>query len=136
LFVTTTDLHGVVLPIRLTDEVIYERRHKNVFHFIYPREGYSADGNEQPTDRDFTLDNNPFLAYAARCTSPFPFAFEPMVLEDIDATVKRFGDYTDGKQAWSKGDAWQRFFHDYEKASGIEQVPPNERAFCRRRRPR
>ena len=27
--------------------------------------------------------NNPFLAYAARCTSSFPFAFEPMQLKDI-----------------------------------------------------
>src|ERR1044071_9087202 len=35
LFVTTTDLSGVTLPIRLSDGVVYERRHRNVLRFVY-----------------------------------------------------------------------------------------------------
>jgi len=129
-YVTTTDLNGVVLPMRLTDEVIYERRHKNVFHLIYPRENYSNDGNRLPDDIDFLPENNPFLAYAARCTSSFPFAFEPMVLEDVDPVLMRYGTYKDAKPPYSETDSWRRFFHDYERASGIDHVPPQRRAFA------
>ncbi|HEV8590059.1 MAG TPA: patatin-like protein [Pyrinomonadaceae bacterium] len=124
LYVTTTDLNGLILPMRLTDEVVYERRHKNVFHFIFPRD------DEPDPDVDFMPDSNPFLAYAARCTSSFPFAFEPMTLQDIDAVLDGYGDYKNDKEAHSDGDRWKRFFHDYERASGIKQVPPKSRAFA------
>jgi hypothetical protein len=70
LYATTTDIEGVPVPIRLLDNVVYERRFRNVFHFRF-----IADERD-----DFQLDNNPFLAFAARCTSPFPFAFEPISL--------------------------------------------------------
>ncbi len=123
LYVTTTDLNGVVLPMRLTDEVVFERRHKNIFHFIYPRD-------DTESDVDFVPDNNPFLAYAARCTSSFPFAFEPMTLEDIDTILDGYGNYKDDVNAHSTSSRWRRFFHDYEQASGLRQVPPQRRAFA------
>src|SRR2546425_8288932 len=75
LFVTSTDLQGVVLPIHLSDDLVYERRHRNVLHFVYSSPDVSGD--DEPRN-DFHAKYNPFLAYAARCTSSFPFAFEPM----------------------------------------------------------
>ncbi|HVN84974.1 MAG TPA: patatin-like protein [Candidatus Binatia bacterium] len=74
LFVTTTDLRGLPLALRLADRVVFEERHRKVFHFRYDKVAQYSD---------FKQDDNPFLAYAARCTSSFPFAFEPMRLEDI-----------------------------------------------------
>ena len=35
LFITATDLEGMPLPLRLADKIVYERRHRNVFHFKY-----------------------------------------------------------------------------------------------------
>jgi hypothetical protein len=86
LYVTTTDLEGLPLPLRLADGAVEERRFRNVFHFVYAQK--EATGGER---NDFTKVNNPFLAFAARCTSSFPFAFEPMTLEDI-VPFAPFGD--------------------------------------------
>lgn len=80
LFVTTTDLNGMALPIQLADRVIEERMHKASFHFVY---GPGRFGNPN----DFTAAHNPMLAFAARCTSSFPIAFEPMKLEHIDRAI-------------------------------------------------
>jgi hypothetical protein len=33
LFVTTTDVRGSVVPLRLFDKVVYEKRYKQVYHF-------------------------------------------------------------------------------------------------------
>ncbi len=86
LFMTTTDVRGSPVPLRLFDKVVYERRYKQNYHFSYPN-GITNDGN------DFAADNTAFLAFAARCTSSFPFAFEPMTL----AAVTRLGaDSADG----------------------------------------
>ena len=77
LFVTTTDVRGAIVPLRLADDVVFERRHRSVFHFRFAREGASADpGN------DFEAARNAQLAFAARCTSSFPFAFEPTLFTD------------------------------------------------------
>lgn len=73
LFITTTDIEGSAVPLRLFDKVVYERRYKQNFRFSYPN-GVTESGN------DFDAVNNPFLAFASRCTSSFPFAFEPMTL--------------------------------------------------------
>lgn len=71
LFVTTTDIAGAPVPLRLSGQVVYERRHKQNFHFSW----------SQGTGRnDFCAGNNGLLAFAARCTSAFPFAFEPMTM--------------------------------------------------------
>lgn len=77
LFVTATDLDGVATPIQLADRMIEERVHKASFHFVY--------GPRRPgTPNDFTEAYNPMLAFAARCTSSFPIAFEPMTLENVN----------------------------------------------------
>jgi patatin-related protein len=120
LFVTTTDIQGVPLPIRLADDVVFERRHRNVFHFIY-----SADGGRN----DFMERYNPFLAYAARCTSSFPFAFEPMRLCDIDDILNGFNYYSSDKMCGSGSERWQRFFKDYLSPTGIKAIPFPERSF-------
>ncbi len=120
LFVTTTDLHGVTLPIRLTDDVVYERRHRNVFRFIY---------EEESGKNDFTEAHNPFLAYAARCTSAFPFAFEPMTLFDADMVLERYGVYADDPDYRSDSEKWKPFYRTYANAAGFKPVPFPKRAF-------
>ena len=98
LFVTTTDIAGSVVPIRLFDKVVHERRHKQSYQFSYPN---GITGN------DFRADNNAFLAFAARCTSSFPFAFEPMNLH----TVTRLA----GKVAGVDTARWNGFFPNLPK---------------------
>jgi patatin-related protein len=91
LYVTTTDLQGIRTPLRLADEVVWEKKHQNIFHFQLK--------NDNASDPDFAEKNNPFLAFAARCTSAFPFAFEPMCFKDIQ------GKFDDNK--------WKRFCDKY-----------------------
>lgn len=74
LFVTTTDIVGSPVPLRLSGQVVYERRHKQNFHFSY-------SSAKAVCRNDFTAQNNGLLAFAARCTSSFPFAFEPMTIK-------------------------------------------------------
>ncbi|MCA6215660.1 patatin-like protein [Ideonella sp. B7] len=76
LFVTTTDIRGAVVPLRLADKVVHEKRHKQVLQLQYRGAG------GQTLYSDFRTELTPFLAFAARCTSSFPFAFEPMTVED------------------------------------------------------
>jgi patatin-related protein len=73
LFVTTTDICGTAVPLRLFDKVVKERRYKAVYRFRY-------DGKLR---NDFVPANNEFFAFAARCTSSFPVAFEPMTLSAV-----------------------------------------------------
>jgi patatin-related protein len=60
LFITTTDLEGMLVPLRLSDTVVFERRHRNVFHFKYATP--EATGTQR---NDFLEGNDPFLAFAA-----------------------------------------------------------------------
>lgn len=99
LFVTTTDIRGTVVPIRLFDNVVYEKRHKQVYHFNYLGAGGLALSN------DFRRDNLALLAFSARCTSSFPFAFEPMQVADA-ARLARAG----SKPATVKLDDWKPYF--------------------------
>jgi patatin-related protein len=80
-FITATDIQGLELPIQLADKPVFEKRHKNVFHLRF------GDG-----ENHFARERNPFLAFAARATSAFPFAFEPARLGDIQAQAF-FPDY-------------------------------------------
>jgi patatin-related protein len=96
LAVTTTDLRGIQLPIQLQDQVVYEARHRNVIRFVYA--GPHATGDPR---NDFDEGKDELLAFAARCTSAFPFAFEPGVARDLP----------DG-DGLSLGD-WDQFFPDY-----------------------
>lgn len=75
LYVTTTDILGSHVALRLFDKVVQERRFKQNFHFSCD---HAAGTN------DFAAGNNPFFAFAARCTSSFPFAFEPMTLAAVE----------------------------------------------------
>jgi len=80
LAVTATDLHGVPLPVRLTEQrSIDERVHRKVFRFSY---GTAATTGEQHSDFE-QLDL--MLGFAARATSSFPMAFEPVLLGDLEA---------------------------------------------------
>src|SRR4030095_13542876 len=105
LFITTTDIEGIPLPITLSDSVVYERRYKNVFHFRYATE--PATGSKRD---DFVKANDPFLAFAARCTSSFPFAFEAMCLSDIRDVLARYPAYTE--QLLDEA-AWDKFFSEH-----------------------
>lgn len=119
LFVTTTDILGLTLPIELTDSTVYERRHRNVFRFSCSDTGQSAWN-------DFRKENNPMLAFAARSTSSFPFAFEPVMLSDIDDVLrrKRYGD-----EYLSSGDRWKRFFRGYPDKPAAGCVSYRNRPF-------
>src|SRR5262249_30085303 len=120
LFVTATDIQGVPLPLRLRDDVVFERRHRNVFHFIY---------SQYTTRNDFMEKYNPFLAYAARCTSSFPVAFEPMRLCDIDDILEGFSYYRGDTLCRSDSERWQRFFKDYLNPTGVKTIPFAKRSF-------
>jgi patatin-related protein len=123
LFVTATDLRGITLPLRLADEVVFERRHKNVFRFVY-------SSGEEPRN-DFTAKNNAFLAFAARCTSSFPFAFEPMTLNDIDAVLDVHElQGGENQQLASNSSEWKPFFRSYSEAKGPRPVPLTRRSFA------
>lgn len=113
LYVTATDLQGLPVTLRLADRVVEERRHRNVFHFGY---GEGEDG--RVLRNDFHARNNAFLAFTSRCTSAFPFAFEPMRLSDMDQ-VLRFVD-----REWHHGagirdpERWREFFPGYSDGEG------------------
>ena len=66
LSVTATDLLGKVVPLRLADRLVWERRYKQAFLLRY---------SDDPEVDDFKPENTPFLAFAARCTSSFPSGF-------------------------------------------------------------
>ena len=95
LWITTTDVRGVTVPIDTFDRFVFEKRHRKVFRFVYG--SAHARGELEPgapgtirserSRNDFLKRNNPFLAFAGRCTSAFPFAFEPMQLNDIDQVL-------------------------------------------------
>lgn len=78
LFLTTTDLAGFPLVLRLGDPAtVSELEHRGVMHFRY-----SHDAGEKYTD-DFSARNDPFLAFALRATSSFPGVFAPAELAMI-----------------------------------------------------
>ncbi|HET6854109.1 MAG TPA: patatin-like protein [Pyrinomonadaceae bacterium] len=117
LFITTTDIAGMPVPIRLSDTVVYERRHRNVFHFKYASKEAFGDARN-----DFDRANNPFLAFAARCTSSFPFAFEPMRLSDIDEVLDACKDYRDADKEKMKElkKQWLRFFKGDNSSRAVD----------------
>jgi patatin-related protein len=131
LFVTATDILGLTLPIRLADRVVCERRHRNVFHFLYAT-AFATGGDHN----DFHADNNPFLAFAARATSSFPFAFEPMTLRDLDDLLASVPAYRDKEKFGADSERWKAFFKDYLMHGGADDacqtavpMPHSERAF-------
>lgn len=108
LFVTTTDIRGATVALRLFDRTVPERRHRQVFRFRY---------HEGTQRNDFDDANRSFLAYAARCTSSFPFAFEPMTLPAIERGGGTIGDR----------DAWRKLF--VESRGEASDTDPLDRAY-------
>ncbi len=106
LFVTATDLRGIYVPIQLNDGKVNERVHKHVFPFFFKKGGTN----------DFQAENDPMLAFASRCTSSFPAAFEPMALNDIAPRVVEKTLKTRVKD-WSK-----KFFRPQSKVEATEQI--------------
>jgi patatin-related protein len=127
LFITTTDLEGMPLPLRLADKIVYERRHRNVFHFKYAaRDATGGEGRN-----DFVRENNPFLAFAARCTSSFPFAFEPMRLCDIDDLLDLSPRYRGDDACKSSSARWQPYFTEsIDPQSGAPPLHFSKRSFA------
>ncbi|HSK70252.1 MAG TPA: patatin-like protein, partial [Pyrinomonadaceae bacterium] len=117
LYVTYTDFKGLPLPMPLADKTVLERRHKQVFNFRY---------NGSININDFTKENNPFLAFAARSTSAFPLAFEPSRLTDIDEVIdSSLPQYAMGK---SDNEAWGKYFRELTDENG-EKVIWKNRSF-------
>jgi patatin-related protein len=117
LFATTTDIEGVPVPIQLLDNVVFERRHRNAFHLRFRK--HEAN--------DFEPDNNPFLAFTTRCTSSFPFAFEPMRLCDIDEFLTNHAVYATKRHCLSDSERWQKYYTNY-----LEGIFPGATRFPQR----
>jgi patatin-related protein len=110
LFITATDIRGLPWPLRLADQLAMEHRHRNVFQFRY------AAGPQQKCGRDavrndFRRSRNPLLAFAARCTSAFPFAFEPMKFEDVAPILSAAGAHEHRRNLTPE--QWQPYFPAY-----------------------
>ncbi len=121
LFVTTTDINGLPMVLRLWDELANERRHKNVFRIKYRR----GELNE-------FRDTNPFLAFASRATSSFPFAFEPITLASIEDLLKLHPVYGLRPDSIS-ADAWVQFFDDYRRTATDQlAIPVDSRTHFKR----
>lgn len=114
LFITATDLEGLILPLQLSlsDQIVFERRHKAVFHFSH----------QNPAASRFDKSFNPQMAFAARCTSAFPLAFEPMTQQDTTEVIKT-------ENLAPTPAHWNTLFEDFlpDKLSSIP-VPQNEYA--------
>ena len=125
LHITATDLRGLVLPIQLTDGQIFERRHKTTFHFRHSPLTDTYHFKESCT---------PFLAFAARCTSSFPVAFEPMQFADIDDALRREGILMRDAAAASSNARYHAFYPDYTpdalRNTGVPQLEFEHRAFA------
>lgn len=87
LFVSVTDFYGHANRISLHDpDVIEEREHRHVLRFGYLR---SRNGEVRS---EFDTSMVPGLAFAARATSSFPGAFEPVSIAEIDKVLTARGE--------------------------------------------
>jgi patatin-related protein len=111
LYITATDMAGQAVKLQLADKVVKEYRHRNVFHFRYGADEHEHD--EGGVRNDFLARYNPFLAFAARCTSAHPAAFEPMRLADIDDVLANHPSYAEDPEARADNVRWRRFFKEY-----------------------
>lgn len=107
LYVTATDVNGFDVPLKLGDKVVREKRYRAVWHL---------SRSDQRTD--FGRSCNALLAFAARSTSAFPFAFEPVSLDDVRPIAALFGAEVDD-------DALSQLFLDYRQTgdAAYEQRP-------------
>jgi patatin-related protein len=126
LFVTTTDVRGLPVFLRLGDELASESRYRNVHRFRYARTR-AAD----PAD-DFSAERNPILAFAARSTSSFPVAFEPMKLADIDDILASMSGHRARAGQGRDPSRWSSFFPDYRAPSSGQMLPDTAYDFTQR----
>jgi patatin-related protein len=98
-FVTTTDIQGLPIYLSLSDERVTESWHRKFFRFRF----------QPKVADDFAASENPMLAFAARCTSAFPIAFEPVQIRDI-VTVLGAG----------PTERWQRYFPEYVAPPSVD----------------
>ncbi|MFN9030240.1 MAG: patatin-like protein [Betaproteobacteria bacterium] len=94
---TTTDVYGVPVKLELSEGFTTERRLKDAFAFRY--RNYGTVSNQ------FVPDNDALMAFAARCTSAFPFAFEPAQIDAVGAIGKRLKGELAGRVPANR-DAW------------------------------
>ena len=125
-FLTATDLYGLPLPLALPHQHVMEKRHRNVFHFVRRENGERDDFQRAA---DFSDSNNPFFAFAARCTSAFPFAFEPMALCDIFPIIQKLDKYSKYPFCKDTTDFWQKFYLDYVGGARAEESEFRYRPF-------
>ncbi len=86
LYITTTDVRGELVRLPVSNAVAREMRYRQRFHFTHRPTDRKEDKDEGKED-DFSWDENPLLAFAARCTSSFPGAFEPFTWNDAQAVA-------------------------------------------------
>jgi predicted acylesterase/phospholipase RssA len=118
LFVTATDLRGIEVPVSLSDGKADEHIYKHAFHFLFRKNDRSTIDPDKYNH--FTSDYNHILAFASRCTSSFPFAFEPMCLNDMLDYLKtsRPKEYLACSRQMEK---WRtRFFRAYNELAADE----------------
>ncbi|HEY6911604.1 MAG TPA: patatin-like protein [Myxococcales bacterium] len=111
LFVTTTDIRGEITRLPVANAVAKEKRHRQRFHFTAESAGGKEDAE---AENELGKAQNPVLAFAARCTSSFPFAFEPFTWNDAAAMEKaraRAAKWTD-RLMFEGADYEQRPFGD------------------------
>ncbi len=97
LAVTMTDLQGLWQPLVLADGDVLEAQHRASLKFVYATK--EASGEER---NDFKGSLDRLLAFAARATSSFPFAFAPVQLRDVapeptSDEQEMFGDWANAK---------------------------------------
>ena len=129
-FATTTDVNGLPVYLRLADGIVCERRYKNVFHFKHRQTGTDVTS-------DFNKQMNPFLAYAARCTSSFPIAFAPMALNSIGDILVTMPEHINEQGLGTQIDRWQPYFPAYQPSTDAAPSKQNSawyefqnRPFC------
>jgi patatin-related protein len=119
LFITTTDLAGRKVSIPLADQVVSEKDYHQAFHFSHnPASPGKAGVGE------FDAARNPFLAFAARCTSAFPVAFEPM--RGIDAQEQLVAQKDTESAKRLENPEWERFLRE-NVVYGKDEGDPEEK---------
>ncbi len=88
LFVTATDMQGLVVNLRLADKLASEYRHRNVFRFRY-RGKRATDTDNDNELNELDPKNNAFLAFAARATSAHQAAFSPVKFDDSTHVIAK-----------------------------------------------
>ncbi len=129
LFVTATDLRGVQRPVLLSDAKAWEHIYKHVFPFRYRQDESlrATSSNDALPLNNFTGEFDPLLAFASRCTSSIPPAFEPVKISEILDYLKKW-ERQDYEIFIKNLKAWEPvFFRGYDNTP--DGVPLLEREF-------